>query len=61
MEVGDWLSSLNLNEHRDTFINNDITGELLLDMTKEELIELGVSSLGHRMSILKAVKKLTNN
>ncbi|XP_014389481.1 PREDICTED: SH3 and multiple ankyrin repeat domains protein 2 [Myotis brandtii] len=57
-DVGDWLESLNLGEHKDTFLDNEIDGSHLPNLQKEDLIDLGVTRVGHRMNIERALKQL---
>ncbi|XP_041966738.1 SH3 and multiple ankyrin repeat domains protein 2b isoform X3 [Alosa sapidissima] len=57
-DVADWLESLNLGEHRDAFMENDIEGSHLPNLQKEDLIDLGVTRVGHRMNIERALKVL---
>ncbi len=56
--MADWLESLNLGEHRDAFMDNDIEGSHLPNLQKEDLIDLGVTRVGHRMNIERALKVL---
>ena len=60
-EVGDWLEFLNLGQYKNTFLENDIKGYHLSDLTKDELRELGVEKLGHRKTIDDAIKKLVTD
>ena len=57
-DVADWLESLNLGEHRDAFMENDIEGSHLPSLQKEDMIDLGVTRVGHRMNIERALKVL---
>ncbi|MGH0159221.1 UNVERIFIED_CONTAM: hypothetical protein FKN15_037085 [Acipenser sinensis] len=57
-DVADWLESLNLAEHKDTFMDNEIDGSHLPNLQKEDLIDLGVTRVGHRMNIERALKLL---
>ncbi|KAK1804610.1 hypothetical protein P4O66_020599, partial [Electrophorus voltai] len=57
-DVADWLESLNLAEHRDAFMDNDIEGSHLPNLQKQDLIDLGVTRVGHRMNIERALKAL---
>lgn len=57
-DVADWLESLNLAEHRDAFLENDIEGTHLPSLQKQDLIDLGVTRVGHRMNIERALKLL---
>ena len=57
-DVGRWLSALGLDSHREQFATNHIDGSHLPHLGKHELVELGVASMGHRMTIKNALKKL---
>lgn len=56
--VVDWLSSLGLGKYREALLENDISGEALIRLGHDELRELGISSVGHRLSILKHVYEI---
>lgn len=57
--MADWLHSLNVPAPIvSNFVDNDITGELLLHAGHELLKELMVVSLGHRIVILKSIYNL---
>ncbi|XP_056333975.1 SH3 and multiple ankyrin repeat domains protein 2 [Danio aesculapii] len=57
-DVADWLDTLNLAEHKKAFLENDIEGSHLPNLQKEDLVDLGVTRVGHRMNIEKALKLL---
>uniref|UniRef100_A0A3B3SWU2 SH3 and multiple ankyrin repeat domains 3 n=1 Tax=Paramormyrops kingsleyae TaxID=1676925 RepID=A0A3B3SWU2_9TELE len=57
-DVGDWLESINLGEHRDRFQEHEIEGSHLPALTKDDFAELGVTRVGHRMNIERALKQL---
>ncbi|XP_076965071.1 SH3 and multiple ankyrin repeat domains protein 2 isoform X6 [Callospermophilus lateralis] len=57
-DVADWLESLNLGEHKETFMDNEIDGSHLPNLQKEDLIDLGVTRVGHRMNLERALKQL---
>ncbi|XP_030619131.1 SH3 and multiple ankyrin repeat domains protein 2 isoform X7 [Delphinapterus leucas] len=57
-DVADWLESLNLGEHKEAFMDNEIDGSHLPNLQKEDLIDLGVTRVGHRMNIERALKQL---
>ncbi|CAL8376195.1 unnamed protein product [Arctogadus glacialis] len=57
-DVGDWLESLNLGEHRAGFQEHEIEGSHLPALTKDDFAELGVTRVGHRMNIERALKHL---
>ena len=56
-DVGDWLDGLQLGEHREKFSMKNINGQKLMQMGRAELIALGVTQVGHRMNIERAIKK----
>ena len=58
MDVADWLRALGLERYEATFRENDVDAELLPDLTADDLKELGVTSLGHRRRLLKAIAAL---
>ncbi|KAL1006974.1 hypothetical protein UPYG_G00080020, partial [Umbra pygmaea] len=58
LDVADWLDSLNLSEHKEAFMDNEIEGAHLPSLQKEDLIDLGVTRVGHRMNIERALKML---
>uniref|UniRef100_A0A8C4NCB5 SH3 and multiple ankyrin repeat domains protein 2 n=1 Tax=Eptatretus burgeri TaxID=7764 RepID=A0A8C4NCB5_EPTBU len=57
-DVADWLDSLNMGDHRCAFLENEIDGSHLPALQKEELLELGVTRVGHRMNIERALRLL---
>ena len=57
-EVCEWLEDIGLGEHCPQFQENEILGEHLLELTKEELAELGVKKIGHKKTFLTKVKEL---
>ncbi|XP_029977753.1 LOW QUALITY PROTEIN: SH3 and multiple ankyrin repeat domains protein 1-like [Sphaeramia orbicularis] len=59
-DVADWLAYLNLAEHTERFIDNEIDGSHLPSLTKDDFLDLGVTRVGHRMNIERALKKLTD-
>jgi len=56
--VSDWLDSIGFRQYAETFAQNAITWELLQDLGDQDLRELGVSALGHRKMLLRAVTAL---
>ena len=59
-EVCQWLEDIGLAEHCPQFQENEILGEHLLELTKDELAELGVKKIGHKKTFLAKVKELTS-
>ena len=53
----DWLQSINAAEYFDILQNADIDMELLVDLTEEDLRELGLS-LGQRKRLHKGIESL---
>ena len=58
--VADWLEKLGLGQYAQRFAENDISFAVLPDLTDQDLKELGVSSLGHRRQLLRAIAELTS-
>ncbi len=56
-DIRDWLRSLGLAQYTDAFEENEISVELLSELDQDLLKEIGVTTLGHRLKILKAVKE----
>ncbi|KAB1274486.1 SH3 and multiple ankyrin repeat domains protein 1 [Camelus dromedarius] len=55
-DVADWLEWLGLSEHRARFLDHEIDGSHLPALTKEDYVDLGVTRVGHRMNIDRALK-----
>lgn len=55
-DVADWLGYLNLGEHRERFLDNEIDGTHLPSLTKDDFLDLGVTRVGHRMNIERALR-----
>ncbi|KAL2011342.1 hypothetical protein VTN00DRAFT_4060 [Thermoascus crustaceus] len=54
-ECADFVASLGLHQYCETFIENEIVGEALIALKHDELKEMGINSVGHRLTILKSV------
>jgi class 3 adenylate cyclase/predicted ATPase len=59
MDVSDWLQSLGLGEYEPAFRDNQIDSEVLPNLTRDDLKELGVASVGHRRKLLSAIAQLS--
>src|SRR5262245_6499300 len=57
-QISDWLKTLGLEQYAHRFAENDINFAILPDLTDQDLKELGVSSLGHRRQLLRAIAEL---
>ena len=53
--ISEWLQSLGLDQYAEVFADNDIDQELIPDLSDQDLKDIGVSSLGHRKKLLKAI------
>ena len=58
VNVADWLHGLGLAHYEQAFRKNDIDAEVLLDLTEEDLVGLGIESIGHRRKLLAAIAQL---
>jgi len=58
MDVGAWLRDLGLERYEACFRDNDIDAGVLPELTADDLIGLGVSSIGHRRKLLGAIGAL---
>jgi class 3 adenylate cyclase len=56
--IADWLASLGMAEYAKRFAENHIDAGVLRDLTDQDLKDLGVSSLGHRRKMLRAIGEL---
>jgi SAM domain (Sterile alpha motif) len=57
-QVTDWLEKLEMSEYAQRFADNDIDFSMLGHLTDQDLKDLGVTSLGHRRKILRAIAEL---
>ena len=47
-----------MGQYKESFIDNDIQGLHLSELSKDDLSELGVKKLGHRLTIDDAIGKV---
>ncbi|MGC2078230.1 MAG: adenylate/guanylate cyclase domain-containing protein, partial [Xanthobacteraceae bacterium] len=57
-QIADWLEKLGLGQYAQRFAENDIDFDILGDLTDPDLKEIGVTSLGHRRKLLRAIANL---
>src|SRR6516165_1591353 len=57
-QIGNWLEKLGLRQYAQRFAENDIDFDVLSDLTDQDLKEIGVTSLGHRRKLLRAIANL---
>jgi predicted ATPase/class 3 adenylate cyclase len=60
VDVAGWLRSLGLGQYEEAFRDNDIDGEVLRHLTADDLVSIGVSSVGHRRRLLSAAAALAS-
>jgi len=58
MDITGWLRSLKLERYEQAFHENDVDAEVLPELTAEDLISIGVTSVGHRRKLLAAIAAL---
>jgi hypothetical protein len=58
MDVAAWLRDLGLGEYEATFHENAVDGEVLPELTADDLREMGVAAVGHRRKLLAAIATL---
>ena len=52
MDIAAWLRMLGLERYEQAFRDNDVDAKVLPHLTAEDLKEIGITSLGHRRSLL---------
>ena len=58
MDIAAWLHRLGLEQYEQAFRDNDIDAEVLPELTADDLISIGVTSVGHRRKLLAAIAAL---
>ncbi len=58
MDVAAWLRGLGLEQYAPAFRDNEVDGEVLPELTADDLISIGVTSVGHRRKLLAAIAAL---
>ncbi|KAF9382792.1 Adaptor for signal transduction [Podila verticillata] len=56
--TGQWLNSNGYEDSVQSFKDNDITGDILLDLTHDTLKDMGMHSTGRRIRLLKMIAEL---
>jgi hypothetical protein len=57
-ETAAWLESIDLPELKRQFIDQEVSGSELLELTDHDLREMGVDKLGHRKKIIRRIHVL---
>ena len=55
MDIAAWLNRLGLQQYEQAFRDNDVDAEVLPELTADDLISIGVTSVGHRRKLLAAI------
>jgi class 3 adenylate cyclase/tetratricopeptide (TPR) repeat protein len=58
IDVASWLQQLGLAQYEPAFRDNEVDGDVLPELTAEDLIGLGVTLIGHRRKLLSAIAAL---
>jgi SAM domain (Sterile alpha motif) len=58
VDIAAWLRNLGLERYEQAFRANDVDVDLLSDLSEADLEKLGVTSLGHRKILLRAMEAL---
>lgn len=58
MDIVAWLRGLRLEQYEPAFRDTDVAGEVLPALTSDGLINIGVTSVGHRRRLLAAIAGL---
>jgi class 3 adenylate cyclase len=61
MDITAWLQRLGLEQYAAAFRDNDIDAQVLPELTAEDLIGLGVTSIGNRRKLLAAIAALRDD
>src|SRR5215472_13940338 len=57
-DLAEWLGRHGLGQYAKIFAENNIDYSVLPDLTERDLEKLGISSLGHRKKLLRAIEAL---
>jgi class 3 adenylate cyclase/tetratricopeptide (TPR) repeat protein len=60
IDIVHWLRGLGLEQYTAAFLENHIDAAILPELTADDLIGLGVTSIGHRRKLLAAIATLRN-
>ena len=59
-DVCNWLSDIGLESYCQIFQDNEIIGEHLLDLSRDDLKDLGVTKIGHIKTLTQKLQQLQN-
>jgi class 3 adenylate cyclase len=60
IDVAGWLRGLGLEQYEPAFRDNDVDAAILPELTADDLISIGVTSVGHRRKLLAAIAALND-
>ena len=60
-DVREWLDSIGLGQYAEAFEQNDIEWVTLPELDHDLLKEIGITSIGHRVALLKAINDRGND
>src|SRR6266849_1020158 len=58
IDVASWLQQLGLAQYEPAFRDNEVDGDVLPDLTADDLIAIGITAVGHRRKLLSAIAGL---
>src|SRR5580704_2164972 len=58
IDVKSWLQQLGLAQYEPAFRDNEVDGDVLPDLTADDLIAIGITAVGHRRKLLSAIAAL---
>ena len=58
MDIATWLRGLGLERYAQAFQEHDVDAGVLPKLTAEDLVAIGVASVGHRRKLLEAIAAL---
>src|SRR5688572_23953268 len=61
VDIASWLRGLGLERYEQAFRDGDVDAEVLPELTAEDLVGLGVASIGHRRKLLAAIAAMRNS
>ena len=56
--IADWLRQVGMHEYTQRFAENGIDLDILTELTDQDLEKIGVTTLGHRRRLLRAIANL---
>ena len=58
--VCNWIESIGFSEYSSNFRKNEIDGSILFNLSKDDLSEIGIESIGHQKKMLSEINNLKN-